>query len=130
MQPACVVPQGMADERIPDSSITASTFFSENPALHGRLNGGSYWASTIIHPQQWIQVDLGARRHVTGIMLQGSGSLMYPQWMTAYKIEYSDDGASWQIVKDDNQQGDMVRIIYKIEKKNANNKNSKEKSIK
>ena len=64
---------------------------------------------------QSIQVDLGVRKLVTGIVLQGRDDPDSGQWVTKYTVEYSDDGSSWLTVKDDSQQDDVVRIIYKIE---------------
>ena len=111
----------MADGSIPDSNITASTEWTQGiarPARHGRLKGDTYWAAYSIDPNplihdQWIQVNLGARRHVTGIVMQGSGHWSQ-SWVTAYNIEYSDDGASWLTVKYVGQQDDMVSSVFHV----------------
>ena len=57
--------------------------------------------------REWVQVDLGVTKLVTGLVVKGSheGSLKY-------KVEYSEDGEEWRFVKDEeNRENDKVRKI-------------------
>ena len=55
---------------------------------------------------QWVNIDFGVLRRVTGVMLRARA--VHAQWITSFKIEYLDD-SDWVIVKDlDNN--DMVCI--------------------
>ena len=47
---------------------------------------------------QWIQVDLGVSRLVSGVVTQGRQD--HPQWMSKYKVMYSSDVYAWYYVRD------------------------------
>ncbi|XP_019622321.1 PREDICTED: lactadherin-like [Branchiostoma belcheri] len=83
---------------IPDGSITASSYYHPDlRPLYGRLNGvrghGS-WAATTSIIGQWLQVDLGEMKRVTGTVIQGRNRGA-EQWVTSYKLRYSADGTVW-----------------------------------
>ena len=106
----CDKPLGMEDERILDEQITASSEF--DPVTHGVLNsrlnhvaGNGVRGAWIVangdsDVNQWIQVDLRASKLVSGIVLQGRED--NDQWVSTYKVAYSDDGNSFQDVTDTN----------------------------
>jgi hypothetical protein len=49
---------------------------------------------------QWIQVNFGGEsRWVTEVHLQGRGRDC-DQWVTAYKLQFSDDGIDWHHVNE------------------------------
>ena len=116
----CDTPLGMEDGRILDSQITASSELTENDlflgATNARLNhsvgyngtSGS-WSAAASNATQWIQVDLGVSKMVSGIVLQGREE--NNQWVTKYKVDYSEDTVPWMLVKDINQQDIAVRYI-------------------
>ncbi|XP_066271845.1 lactadherin-like [Branchiostoma lanceolatum] len=81
----------MEDGSIPDGSISASTSKPANPASAGRLNSNGYWSPQDSDQDPWIQVDLQRRTAVTGVNTQGAGDT----WVSKYKLQYSDDAASW-----------------------------------
>ena len=57
---ACMEALGMEDGRIPDSTISASSFYSEGTHSNQvRLNSPSAWVAANNDPQPWVQVDLG-----------------------------------------------------------------------
>ena len=89
----------MEDGSIADSQISASSEFSAAlAAVNGRLNeGGWSVASGSVNVNQWIQVDLQAPTIVSGIITQGRDSTGQ-QWVTMFRVEYSDDGSTWQDV--------------------------------
>ena len=110
----------MEDGRITDSQITASSEFDSpdiHPAYHGvtnaRLNRppgsgttGS-WSAKTNDINQWIQADLKVLTRVTGVMIQGrvEGD---QQWVTKFKVQYSDDGVIWKYVRTADYQGEQV----------------------
>ena len=104
----CSITVGMEYGTILDSQITASSVWNTDQiAERGRLNDDIYWwsAANNVDPQ-WIQVNFGFIRSVSGITLQGNGRT---QWVTKYEATTSlDDGDTWVYLKD-NQQNDRVR---------------------
>ncbi|XP_038060404.1 lactadherin-like isoform X2 [Patiria miniata] len=110
-----VGPFGMEDGRIPDANITASSMWS-NRADHGptraRLNLQAGMASAWCNdeasdPDPWIQVDMGSNVIITGVITQGRGDGNWPQWVTEFKVAYSDDGQDWTNVTDDGSSAPM-----------------------
>ncbi|XP_038060597.1 lactadherin-like [Patiria miniata] len=106
-----VGPFGMEDGRIPDASITASSIWENSAGFvpaRARLNlqdtsggAGAGWcndgASDNTNP--WIQADLGCNATITGVITQGRGD--YHEWVTQFKVAYSNDGQEWTDVTDD-----------------------------
>ena len=105
----------MEDRRITDSQIMASSEWDGNHApKYARLNRpkqsptkGS-WSAKTNDENQWIQADLRVRTQVTGIMTQGRNAYSPSQWVTAYKVQYGDDGVNWQYVLTANGQDEQV----------------------
>ena len=102
----------MEDGSITDSQITASSFHkapAERPPdnckpKNGRLNqkgnegvvGG--WCPAYSDLQTpWFQVDLRTTNQVEGVIIQGSTDPLnsYKDWVTHYKVSYSDDQRTW-----------------------------------
>jgi len=91
----------MESRAISDAQISASSQWDGNhAAIQGRLNfkagsgkqGG--WSSRQNNQNQWLRVDLGTEKTATGFATQGRNA--YSQWVTSYKVEYSNDGSSFQ----------------------------------
>ena len=85
---------------ISDAQISASSQWDVNhAAIQGRLNfkagsgkqGG--WLAKYNNQDQWLQADLGSSKKVTHLATQGRNG--YDQWVTSYKVEYSNDGSSF-----------------------------------
>ena len=102
---------------IPDAHITASSRWSINhAAIQGRLHfkegegkHGS-WSAESNDENQWLQVDLGNQHtQVTRIATQGRNSNKSKQWVTKYKLQYSDDGVDFYYYKDPEQSETKVR---------------------
>ncbi|XP_019619698.1 PREDICTED: lactadherin-like, partial [Branchiostoma belcheri] len=92
----CTYPLGMESGAIPDASITASSISVGFEPYHGRLNGVAgvgAWAARTNTIGEWLQVDLGEMKTVTGTIIQGRSSA--DQWVTSYKLQYSLDGLNW-----------------------------------
>ncbi|KAI8515780.1 hypothetical protein Bbelb_065930 [Branchiostoma belcheri] len=94
----CKYPLGMESGAIPDDSITASSTWGVNhEPYRGRLNkvtGAGAWAVRTNTIGEWLQVDLGEMKTVTGTIIQGR-SWNADQWVTSYKLQCSVDGLSW-----------------------------------
>ena len=104
----------MESGEITDGQITASSEWSSThaPSL-ARLNrvkegnkAGS-WAAKINDVNQWLQIELGSDyTKVTRIATQGRSD--YDQWVKTYKLQYSEDGVSYQFYREQGQTEDEV----------------------
>lgn len=54
------------------------------------------------------QVDLLRPKRITGIITQGAKDFGNVQFVSAFKVAYSDDGQYWTIVKDEKTKTDKV----------------------
>lgn len=96
-------PLGMISGDIRDWQITASSTFPAAWAprceeKYGRLyqpNRRS-WCAQQKGTSEWLQVDLGVEALVTGVMTQGRGDSK--EWVTAYRVGYSQDAIKWDYV--------------------------------
>ncbi|XP_066029720.1 uncharacterized protein [Pocillopora verrucosa] len=100
----CSSALGMESRHIKDAQITASSQWGRNhAAIQGRLNfkagGGKQggWSARWNNGNQWIQVALGSYTKLTSIATQGRNA--YSQWVTAYKLQYSEDGVNFYYYK-------------------------------
>ncbi|XP_028517416.1 EGF-like repeat and discoidin I-like domain-containing protein 3 [Exaiptasia diaphana] len=91
-------PLGMESKAIPDSRITASSYYSKDylPS-QARLNMNSYgWAPTAKgRIGSWLKVDLSTVHTVTAIATQGS-KLHSSEWINSYSLQYSLDGTTFK----------------------------------
>ena len=109
----------MEDGRIANYQITASSTWKDGTrAYFGRLNGdpvvgisNGVWTPSSHNKDQWIQVNLGIPRLITGIITQGRHGR--DEWVTRYKVQYTDDGVNWQYVVD-GQQNEMVNFSIQL----------------
>ncbi|XP_045152438.1 lactadherin isoform X1 [Echinops telfairi] len=101
---------GMKDGTILDRQISASSFFktwglnafSWHPSyarldMQGKFNA---WTAQSNSASEWLQVDLGSLKRVTGIITQGARDFGYIQYVAAYKVAYSDDAQQWMEYKE------------------------------
>ena len=109
---------GMESGAIADSQITASSEWSvyhssKRARLYtkeiGRLIGTGAWSSLMRDLNQWLQVDLGKITPVTHVATQGRNSFSPAQMVTRYKLQFSDDGASFLFYKRQGQSSDTVK---------------------
>ncbi|XP_038047485.1 lactadherin-like [Patiria miniata] len=98
-------PLGMEDGRIPDESITASSFYRNLPTYappRTRLytqGSAAAWCYDGSEDSPWIQVNFNGTVTITGLITQGRGD-RYNQWVTEHQVSYSDDAQSWDQVTD------------------------------
>ncbi|VFV26520.1 milk fat globule-egf factor 8 [Lynx pardinus] len=106
----CAEPLGMKDNTIPDRQITASSIyrtwglnaFSWYP-FYARLDKqGKFnaWTAQTNDASEWLQVDLGTKRQVTGIITQGARDFGHIQYVAAYRVAYSNNSMNWTEYRD------------------------------
>ena len=124
---------GMESNEILDKQITASSEFDAIHAAHqGRLNfqavvsgssrkAGS-WSALVNDQHQWLQVELlKEESFVTSVATQGRNSGIYNQWITKYKLQYSNNDVNFEYYQDEGQNTTKVKQKltgrYKLERK-------------
>ncbi|XP_035682843.1 neuropilin-1-like [Branchiostoma floridae] len=107
--PECLNSLGMESGVIPDSSITASSYYQADlEPYRARLNsvaGGGAWVAKTRDNREILQVDLGEIKQVTVTIIQGRN--IADQWVKSYKLQYSTDGIDFWTYTD-NDGSDMV----------------------
>ena len=98
----------MASGKITNGQVTASSEYSSHYAgKDGRLHTGAAWSADANDVHQWLEIDLGVDYPtVTRVATQGSGE--FSEWVTEYKLQYSDDGGSFQCIIEKGQTTDKV----------------------
>ena len=102
---------GMESGRISDSQISASSEYGDTmAAIYGRLKFqgiGGGWAALIPDTNQWLQVDLNNEQtSVTSIATQGRTH--HHQFVTRYKLQYSDDKNNFRYYREQGQTTEKV----------------------
>ena len=114
----------MESGAISDSQISASSQYDANhAAIQGRLNfqetsgKAGAWVPAYNDGNPWLQVDLGNQlTNVTRVATQGRNYNQWPrgphnQWVTKYKLQYSDDGVNFQYYREQGQPTDKVKLL-------------------
>ena len=106
----------MEDYRITADQILASSQFDIfHGATQGRLHikaSGHYqagWSAAVNDLDQWFQIDLRIKTSITAVATQGRPA--FNQWVTKYKLQYSSDGNSFQVYKQQGEKPDKVRNV-------------------
>ena len=91
---------GMEDGRIPDSAISASSFYSEGTHSNlVRLNSPSAWVAVNNDPQPWVQVDLGKDAMIKKIATKGRRGAYW--WVRTYTLSSRANGETdWLTYKE------------------------------
>ena len=100
----------MEKESITNAQITASSqYYPPYQSFNARLNSKTgTWVPTVLDGHQWLQVDLGKKTEVTGIKTQGRYNAH--QWVTSYRVSYSNDGSTFQIYKENNKDKVCIQL--------------------
>lgn len=103
---------GMKSRLISDEKLTSSSAFRTwgleaftwlpNYARLDKQGKTNAWAAATNNRSEWLQVDLDSPKRITGIITQGAKDFGVVQFVTAFKVAYSDDGQTWQVLKDPN----------------------------
>ena len=116
----CEVPLGVADNNIiRDEQMSASTQTKGHPAELGRLNGAKAWRPDKHGVAgEWIQVMFTSLVKVTAIATQGRNSNDKKndnEWVTQYKVQYSNDRQNWMYIKNTDETADRVNTFAEID---------------
>ena len=84
-------PAGLENGDVLSTQITASSKVGDS--ANGRLYGSSSWCSSTSASSEYLQVDLGRVKTVTGMATQGSP--LSDQWVTEYSISFSYRKEQW-----------------------------------
>ena len=106
----------MENGAISDGQISASSEFDAYHApSHSRLNyrgTQAAWSARKNDANQWLQIDLISYYiKVTHIATQGRDSDKYDQWVTEYKLQYSNDEVTFKHYREQGENADKVRYI-------------------
>lgn len=92
---------GLEDGKIPNRAFTASSKWDRyHRADRARLNTVANkrhrgaWSARKNNKRQWIQVKLGHKTRITGVVTQGRQDAN--QWVTSYSISYSLNGRTFR----------------------------------
>ena len=107
----------MEDGEITDGQISASSEYAvprlaaSNARLNTKIQSGA-WAAATNNADQWLQIDLGDNdTQITRVATQGRDD-GYNQWVTNYKLQYSDDGVTFQYYREQGKTNDTVKYIW------------------
>ncbi|XP_072017482.1 lactadherin-like [Amphiura filiformis] len=89
----CNQPLGLADGRIDDRQMTASSSYGNRSPWEGRLHNNNFWASSTIRTDidHWLQVDFLTSIVISGIQTQGTGYVAIQQWVTRLTVSTGSD---------------------------------------
>jgi len=80
----------------------------DSPGFHGSSGKAISWSAGVNDDNQWLQIDLGdPYSRVTGVTTQGRNG--HNQWVTKYKLQYSDDGVNFKNYNDPGQTAAKVK---------------------
>ena len=92
--------RAILDAQIKASSQLDETHTAKQSRLHSQADGdkrGS-WSALRNDVNQWLQVDLVSYTRVTGVATQGRNG--HYEWVTKYRLQYSDDGDAFHFYED------------------------------
>lgn len=114
----CTEPMGMKSRLISDGQLSSSSnfrtwgidAFTWHPQFarldkQGKTNA---WSAATNNRTEWIQVDLEKVKRLTGIITQGAKDFGVVQYVSMFKVAYSNDGQTWILVQDQNTNTDKV----------------------
>ena len=112
---ACLAPLGMENGKITTVQLTASSQWDGNhspdrarlniPAI-GNYKGAWAVAADQVNQNQWILVDLRIKTRITYVATQGREDDV--QWIRKYKLQFGDDGSSFEVFKQEGENVDKV----------------------
>ncbi|KAG5839720.1 hypothetical protein ANANG_G00207940 [Anguilla anguilla] len=114
----CSEPLGVKSRLISDRQLTASSSFSTwgidaftwqpHYARLDKQGKTNAWAPATNSRTEWLQVDMQTPKRLTGIITQGAKDFGVVQFVSAFKVAYSDNGKSWSVVKDEKTRTDKI----------------------
>lgn len=91
-------------ESLSEGAFSASSFWQNHQgykpanAKFSFTTTESNWSAGSNNPNQWLQVDLGYNAVIRAIGTKGRCTRAQ-QWVTSYKLSYSEDGSNWKFYK-------------------------------
>ncbi|XP_076853909.1 milk fat globule EGF and factor V/VIII domain containing a [Brachyhypopomus gauderio] len=114
----CADPLGMKSRLVSDSQLSASSAFRTwgidtftwlpHYARLDKLGKTNAWSPASNNRSEWLEVDLGKPKRITGIITQGAKDFGTVQFVSAFKMAFSDDGSFWTIVKEEATKTDKI----------------------
>ncbi|XP_076143239.1 lactadherin-like [Alosa pseudoharengus] len=109
---------GMKSRLISDEKLSASSAFRTwgldaftwlpHFARLDKQGKTNAWSAATNNRSEWLQVDLDSPKRVTGIITQGAKDFGVVQFVSAFKVAFSDDGYTWKVLKDPNTRTDQI----------------------
>lgn len=65
------------------------------------------------NPHEWLQVDLGKVKRITGVVTQGARSMLTQMMVTEFSVTVSHDSHVWSSVLEENSQREKVHLLLK-----------------
>uniref|UniRef100_A0A9L0T3C4 Contactin associated protein 2 n=1 Tax=Equus caballus TaxID=9796 RepID=A0A9L0T3C4_HORSE len=90
------------------SSSSMSGSYSPGYAKINKRGGAGGWSPSDSDHYQWLQVDFGNRKQISAIATQGRYSSS--DWVTQYRMLYSDTGRNWKPYHQDGNIWDAVML--------------------
>ncbi|XP_011486550.1 EGF-like repeat and discoidin I-like domain-containing protein 3 isoform X1 [Oryzias latipes] len=114
----CTEALGMKSRLISDEQLSASSSFRTwaidaftwHPqfARLDKMGKTNAWSPAHNNRSEWIQADLERTKRITGIITQGAKDFGVVQFVSEFKVAYSDDGKSWTVVKEENTDNEKI----------------------
>lgn len=113
----CLEPLGIENGTITDGQLSSSSQLDNaHAAMQGRLKynatGGSRgsWSAGNNNSSQWLQIDLlDQNNNVTRVATQGRPDTS--QWVTKYKLQYSEDGETFHFYRGEGDTAEKVAFV-------------------
>ncbi|NXH11147.1 DCBD1 protein, partial [Bucco capensis] len=112
--PSCSFPMPACSDVLDVATFNASSWWyevdqdrawvAERAALG---TAGHSWAAELSSEAAWLELDLGTRRKITGIITKGS-SEQYDYYVMSYWVSFSRDGKNWRPYRVSSAQEDKV----------------------
>lgn len=86
------------------SASSAQPFrrFSSCQPDDGHILSNKAWCAKDDNAEPWLQLDIGPPTLVTGVVTKGRGDTGRKQWVTRYRLSYTNDSESqWHVYKDE-----------------------------
>ena len=104
----------ISDDQIKASSHWDDKHRAQNARLNFKEQGSFGWTTKHNDLNQWLQVDLNSYTTVTGVATQGIPGNITDQWVTTYRLQYSDDGLTFTFFKKPRDNSQKVCQLFGV----------------
>ncbi|XP_074550590.1 discoidin, CUB and LCCL domain-containing protein 2 [Halichoeres trimaculatus] len=114
----CYGTLGLESGGVADTQLSASSVWEWNniigqhsvwaPSGARLKKAGLPWAPSQSDQNQWLQVDLKREKRITGIITTGSTLREYQYYVSAYRVQYSNNGQQWSNYREANSTQDKI----------------------